>query len=248
MKISKSDALFHQGEDKLPDLIWAWQCQADKLKEQSKVADLLITQMWKPYQIYSTCGRAQSDLNEELFLFCGGGLNMQMHQNVESLNIWRLSVQTVESDKSFRVASSARSCRVNLDSLCFLSPNLKVFQKKVLQECLPIYKAFPKKVLRQGLCGGCRVTRYVSRVYQAITSLSRRMRRPLLDIFLFHKIEWYNKKFFCSITYIGFGKNRRTVEWGWNKFQAENCNKKETETTNKFQTLRMWFWRLTSRL
>ena len=89
--------------------------------------------MWKPYQIYSTCGRAQSDLNEELFLFCGGGLNMQMHQNVESLNIWRLSVQTVESDKSFRVASSARSCRVNLDSLCFLSPNLTVFQKKVLQ-------------------------------------------------------------------------------------------------------------------
>ena len=43
----------------------------------------------KPYQIYSTCGRTQSDLNEELFLFLLRRVEhaMQMHQNVESLNI-----------------------------------------------------------------------------------------------------------------------------------------------------------------
>ena len=66
------------------------------------------------------------------------------------------------------------------------------------------YKFFPEGFLARSLWW-CLVTQYVSRVHQAITSLSttlRRMRR-LLDTFLLTK-QIFKRKYFCSISYIVF--------------------------------------------
>ena len=203
--------------------------------------------MWKPYQIYSTCGRAQSDLNEELFLFLRRRVE---HANASKCRKLEYLKVVCPNCRIWQIIQSCKFCQIMQGEsgwAWLLSESFprkfskrKLSKKKVFQESFPkrrfSKKVFQKKVHRQGLCGGCRVTRYVSRVYQAITSLSRRMRWPLLDIFLFDNFflkqkKWYNKKFCCSITYVGFGKNGRTVEWDWNQFQAEICNKKETETT-----------------
>ena len=95
------------------------------------------------------------------------------------------------------------------------------------------YKFLPEGFLARSLWW-CLVTQYVSRVHQAITSLSttlRRMRR-LLDTFLLTK-QIFKRKYFCSISYIVFfwKDRRRVAEWRSNLFQAEIYNQKETGTT-----------------
>ena len=117
---------------------------------------------------------------------------MQMHQNVESLEIWTLSVQTVWI---WQIIQSCNLChimrRVYLDQYFECSRRIGLEKSYSswgndlatnICDFLPLQRFF--------MVGWWWMTQYVSRVYQAISSLSATLRRMRRLHWFWEKIFW----------------------------------------------------------